>query len=145
MKFRRATALDAALLAQLENRQRYCARWGEKGWKEEIIQPAGFVWCAETDEGQVVAFCALRMAAGFGEVLNVAVAPSYCRKGIASTLLRKAMDDVRSQGAQQLTLEVNEHNQAAFALYAKLGFKKAGRRKQFYNNQDDALIMEIKL
>ena len=144
VKLRRAVALDAAALARLDQLQPWCAHWGEKGWKEEIIQAAGEVWCAQVQE-DIVAFCALRMAAGFGEILNVAVHPKYCRQGIATALLRRALADVREQGAEQLTLEVNEHNGAAISLYRKLGFYEVGRRAKFYNAQDDALIMEIKL
>ena len=144
MKLRRATALDVTALVELENTQPWCAHWGEKGWKTEINQAASFIWCAQQQE-DVVAFCALRMAAGFGEVLNVAVHPQYCRQGIAHALLQRALADVREQGAEQLTLEVNEHNGAAISLYRKLGFSTVGRRAKFYNGQDDALIMEIKL
>jgi len=144
MKLRRATALDVPALARLENTQPWCAHWSEKGWKEEIIQPASVIWCAQTEEN-IVAFCALRMAAGFGEILNVAVHPAYCRQGIASALLQQALSQLRAQGGEQLTLEVNEHNQAAISLYRKLGFCPVGRREKFYNAQDDALIMEMKL
>ena len=144
MKLRRAVALDAAALARLDQLQPWCAHWGEKGWKEEIIQAAGEVWCAQVQE-DIVAFCALRMAAGFGEILNVAVHPKYCRQGIGFALLQEAISHLREQGGEQLTLEVNEHNQAALSLYRKLGFVPVGRRAKFYNAQDDALIMELKL
>lgn len=41
-----------------------------------------------------------------------------------------------------ITLEVRMSNTSAIALYEKLGFAKAGVRKNFYeNNHEDALLL----
>lgn len=144
MKLRRATALDAPELARLENTQAFCAHWGENGWKTEAAQPASIIWCAEM-EGHLVGFAAMRVAAGLGEILNVAVHPQYCRQGIAFNLLGKLVRQAREQACEELTLEVNIQNTAAISLYTKAGFSEVGRREKFYNAQDDALIMRISL
>ena len=45
-------------------------------------------------------------------------------------------------GVQYMTLEVRVSNEPALALYKKLGFKKAGVRKKYYeDNGEDAYIM----
>ncbi len=142
MKLRLATALDAPDLARLENTQTLCAHWGENGWKTETAQPASIVWCAE-EEGQLVGFAAMRVAAGLGEILNVAVHPNYCRRGIAFSLLSKLLQEARHQSCEELSLEVNIRNRAAISLYTKLGFLEVGRREKFYNAKEDALIMRI--
>ena len=144
MKLRRATALDATELAQLENTQPLCAHWGEKGWQSEVTQAASNIWCVEI-EGKLVGFAAMRLAAGLGEILNVAVHPQYCRHGIAFRLLSKLVNEAREQGCEQITLEVNIRNLAAISLYSKAGFAEVGRREKFYNGQDDALIMGMSL
>lgn len=144
MKLRQAAALDAAELVQLESAQSLCAHWGEKGWREEIVQPASIVWCAEV-EGKVVGFAAMRVAADYGEILNVAVHPDYCRQGIAFRLLSKLLSQAREQECKQVTLEVNIRNRPAISLYTKIGFAEVGRRDKFYNAQEDALVMGITL
>ena len=40
-----------------------------------------------------------------------------------------------------ITLEVRENNFAATRLYEKLDFQVVGRRKKYYENKFDAIIM----
>ena len=42
-------------------------------------------------------------------------------------------------------LEVREGNSSAILLYRSCGFKAAGRRKNYYSNGEDALLMEREL
>lgn len=141
---RLARPADARRLAQIEKAQPLSAQWGEKGFADEIQNKAAAVWCWEED-GALAGFVSLRLAAGFCEILNVAVHPTWCRKGIGSRLLAHALADVRARGGEKATLEVNAQNAAAVALYAKAGFQKLGVRKKFYNGTDDALIMGVNL
>ena len=132
MKLRPAVALDAPRLAQIEAAQPMSAHWGEKGLAGEIIHPFAQVWCAE-ENGEVLGFLALRLAAGFCEILNLAVCPQACRRGIGFLLLSRAF------------AEVNVRNIPAISLYQKAGLKETGRREKFYNDTDDALIMGAEL
>ncbi len=140
MKMRPALALDAARLAFIESTQPMSAHWGEKGMAGEIANAASSVWCWE-ENGEIVGFLALRLAAGFCEILNLAVLPEACRKGIGFRLVSHALRDVRARGGTAVTLEVNVRNHPAIALYSKAGLKEQGRRAKFYNGTDDALIM----
>ena len=144
MKIRLATALDAPALARVENTQLLCAHWGEKGWQSEVVQASSRVWCAE-ENGEIIGFAALRLAAGLGEILNVAVRPEWTRRGIAFELLTRLVRYAQAQGAEQITLEVNIRNVAAISLYSKVGFVEIGRREKFYNNQEDALLLKKEL
>lgn len=144
MTIRPATAQDASALAQIENRQPFSAHWGTEGFVNELQIPSAHIWCAVQD-GTPIGFAALRMAAGLVEILNVSIAPAYCRKGYGFALLSHALTQARAHGAQDVTLEVNSLNAPAIALYKKLGFKEMGLRKNFYHNAQDALIMGISL
>ena len=74
------------------------------------------------------------------EILNVAVASEFRRKGIATLLLRHA---VRNPAVY--FLEVRESNTAAQALYRKLGFVEIGRRPKYYAYpQETAIVMQLK-
>lgn len=144
MKMRLAVVLDAPRLDQIERTQPMCAHWGEKGFVGEISNAAASVWCWE-ENGEIVGFLALRMAADVCEILNLAVLPSCCRKGIGFRLLAHALREVKARGAKTLTLEVNVTNVPAISLYTKAGLRELGRREKFYNAKDDALIMGIEL
>ncbi len=137
---RRFLPADALRLAQIENLQPYSAHWGAQGFCDEIQNPCSFVWCWE-EKGEIYGFVALRHAVGFCEILNMAVHPQACRRGIGSKLMSYALSDVLAHGGERVTLEVNARNVAAIGLYSKLGLQSCGCRKKFYNGTDDALIM----
>ncbi len=144
MKIRPAIALDAPRLAQIETQQPMSAHWGEKGFVSEISSSAARTWCWEED-GEIFGFLSLRLAVGFCEILNLAVDPAACRRGVAFALLFRALNEARKEGGQTVTLEVNVRNLPAISLYSKAGLKELGRREKFYHGTDDALIMGMNL
>jgi ribosomal-protein-alanine N-acetyltransferase len=74
-------------------------------------------------------------------IMNIAVEPQLRRQGIASALLGELYARAGSANAQ-FTLEVRRSNQAAIELYQRDGFRIAGLRRRYYqDNGEDALIM----
>ena len=75
-------------------------------------------------------------------VMNVAVADSYRRRGIASALLERLFAVTESDPRRGYTLEVRVSNTGAIRLYEQLGFEARGIRRGYYtDNREDALIM----
>jgi [ribosomal protein S18]-alanine N-acetyltransferase len=75
-------------------------------------------------------------------VMNVAVAPEFRRRGVASALLRRLFDLTAGHGRRGYTLEVRISNRGAISLYEALGFRSRGVRRAYYtDNREDALIM----
>jgi tRNA threonylcarbamoyladenosine biosynthesis protein TsaB len=95
------------------------------------------------------AFILYRLAADEAEILTLATVPPARQKGLASALVKSAATRLRAEGANSLFLEVATDNHAAQALYRKLGFKQAGRRRSYYERQDgptiDADILRLAL
>ncbi len=74
-------------------------------------------------------------------IMNVAVDPIHRRKGIATALLNDLIRRIDDEQARY-TLEVRESNVGAIALYERYGFRAAGRRRRYYqDNGEDAVIM----
>jgi len=74
-------------------------------------------------------------------VMNVAVDVDRQGMGIASALLGELYDRVGDPEAR-FTLEVRRSNDVAIHLYEREGFKAAGIRRRYYqDNGEDALIM----
>jgi [ribosomal protein S18]-alanine N-acetyltransferase len=74
-------------------------------------------------------------------VMNVAVAPEHRREGVASALLGELYARVGDQQARY-TLEVRRSNDVAIRLYEREGFRAAGLRRRYYqDNGEDALVM----
>jgi ribosomal-protein-alanine N-acetyltransferase len=75
-----------------------------------------------------------------GEIVTLGVAPSARRQGAARALLKDLLARARALGVASLTLEVAEDNAAALALYADLGFERAGTRRGYYRRADASLM-----
>src|SRR4030042_1711096 len=56
-------------------------------------------------------------------------------------LLIAAVEVALEHEQEVLTLEVRRSNEAALALYDKYGFSRAGIRRRYYENAEDAGIM----
>ena len=57
------------------------------------------------------------------------VAPHARRHGIATTLVNDMLDHLRSRGVRRAWLWVLDGNDAAHALYSKVGFVSTGHRQ----------------
>ena len=74
------------------------------------------------------------------EIMNVAVAPEFRRRSVATHLL----DFARTHADGPLFLEVRGSNLAALALYRNYGFREAGIRKEYYSDPvEDAIVMRL--
>ncbi|MGA2453293.1 MAG: ribosomal protein S18-alanine N-acetyltransferase [Solirubrobacteraceae bacterium] len=74
-------------------------------------------------------------------IMNVAVDSDYQRMGIASAMLAELYERVGDPRAR-FTLEVRRSNDVAIHLYEREGFRAAGTRRRYYqDNGEDALVM----
>jgi len=79
-------------------------------------------------------------------ITNLAVHPSFRRRGAARALLGHILEDARASGVELVFLEVRPTNAEALTLYESLGFCVIGRRKGYYfDTGEDALVMEARL
>jgi ribosomal-protein-alanine N-acetyltransferase len=74
-------------------------------------------------------------------IMNIAVDPDRRQLGIATELLAGLYERVDDHNARY-TLEVRQSNHTAIHLYEREGFRAAGMRRRYYqDNGEDALIM----
>lgn len=90
---------------------------------------------------EVAGYCGLLFIDDAAHVTNIAVAPTWQHRGVATEMLLELAWRAREVGSAALTLEVRHTNQAARALYSRFGFAPAGVRKRYYENTDDAIVM----
>jgi ribosomal protein S18 acetylase RimI-like enzyme len=55
--------------------------------------------------------------------------------------MARAYDDAVTAGATQVLLEVSSTNHAALAFYAAEGFTTLDRRRRYYRDGSDAVVM----
>ena len=84
--------------------------------------------------------------AGEIELHRIAVASSGQRRGLALRLLDDLLQCGRSWGCGRIVLEVRESNRPAIALYERRGFRRVGRRREYYSDPgEDALVFALDL
>ncbi len=118
--------------------------WTRKLFYEELEQPGRSWWVAH-DLGTIIGFAGGHMAGDDFEVDDVAVSPDRRRQGVASRLVSRICYDAHVLNAATASLEVDEKNEPARAAYASLGFKEVGRRRAYYGEGHDALVMRVDL
>jgi ribosomal-protein-alanine N-acetyltransferase len=123
------------------------ASWREDEF-EDLLEGEGiYGFLAEDEEPLGVILC--RVAIDEVEILTLGVTPSARRNGVAQALMTAGLGAARQRGAVQAFLEVAVDNEAAIALYERLGFHRAGKRLYYYDRGEagrmDALVMRLDL
>jgi ribosomal-protein-alanine N-acetyltransferase len=140
LNFRAATEEDIPALHAIER-----ASFAQPHWSaEDFLQYRSTI--AEA-EGAIAAFIVVRdvyagdaQSAAEREILNLAVAPSLRRRGVAAALLSHELST-----KSIYFLEVRESNLAALTLYRKHGFLPVDRRLGYYSNPPEtAIVMRVK-
>ncbi|MFQ5891646.1 MAG: ribosomal protein S18-alanine N-acetyltransferase [Candidatus Methanofastidiosia archaeon] len=75
-----------------------------------------------------------------GHIISLAVKKSHRRRRIGSVLVSNLLELFSDK--KKATLEVRISNKAAIKLYEKLGFSSIGILKNYYENWEDAILME---
>lgn len=129
----------AGLLAGLHARAMPDAAWDEAAFARLLGLPGVFAFAGEGG------FVLARSAADEAEILMLAVLAKARRRGLGRQLLRSAAAEARRRGARRLFLEVAEANLPAVGLYRAEGFAEAGRRRRYYADGADALVLALNL
>ena len=114
------------------------APWSEGVFRDELAAENRIYLAA--DENGVVGFAGAMLVADEAHVTNLLVDPGWRRQGIGFELMKSLIEAAVEAGVRHLTLEVRSRNEAARALYGRLGLAPVGIRKGYYGD-DDALIL----
>jgi ribosomal-protein-alanine N-acetyltransferase len=138
-KIRRLTYADLPQVIAIERRA-FPTPWSLAMFVLELSKPSGICLAAERDEG-IVGYCICSRYDTVWHIMNVAVAPEHRRERLATHLLAGLFGRV-DEPAPRFTLEVRTSNAGAIALYERHGFRAAGLRRRYYqDNGEDAVIM----
>ena len=124
-------------VAELE-RQNFSEPWPEIAVRSELTNKLA-LWLVALEGETVVGYVGSQTVLQEADMMNIAVAESHRRCGIARMLVEEL---IRQLDAYQLTLEVRASNAPAISLYEALGFQQVGLRKNYYRKpKEDALIL----
>ncbi len=139
IEVRRLTYADLPQVVAIERRA-FTTPWSLAMFVLELSKPAG-VCLAAFDGETMLGYLICSRYDTVWHLMNVSVDPTHRRRGIASALLNSLIDRI-GDPTSQLTLEVRPSNEGAIKLYERFGFRSAGVRRRYYqDNGEDALIM----
>jgi [ribosomal protein S18]-alanine N-acetyltransferase len=135
---RRLAYSDLPSVVSIERRS-FPAPWSLAMFVLELSKPSG-VCLAAGENGKLYGYLVCARYDRVWHLMNVAVAPEHRRRGIASRLIERLVEEAGDE--LPFTLEVRVSNREAIAMYERLGFRSAGVRPRYYqDNGEDALIM----
>jgi ribosomal-protein-alanine N-acetyltransferase len=141
--WRLAEPRDVPALLEIE-RASFSTPWTFREIEEELEKPLARVWVAARGD-RLAAFGIQWFVVGEAQLANIAVHPDFLRQGLGKEMMRRLLADAQVAGMEKMTLEVRTGNTAALGLYLQLGFVETSRRPRFYEDQDEAILMEISL
>ena len=137
---RPAEPRDVPALVSLEVELFGAGAWSERSVADEV--DAKRVLLAEDEAGAPTGYVITSVAGDVADLRRIGVRPDHQRRGLAGILLAAAVDAV---SADRMMLEVSDRNAAAIALYHGHGFTVLDRRRGYYADGSDALVMSREL
>jgi ribosomal-protein-alanine N-acetyltransferase len=138
---------DLAAVVDLERRT-FAQPWSADLFLRELRLPFSRIILARTPSAagpQLAGYVCHWVKAEEVEIQNVAVAPEWRRQSVARRLLEYVLAQAAETGAERAALEVRIHNHPAIRLYHALGFREVGRRRGYYADGEEALLMELRI
>ena len=137
MTLREVKAGDVAAVVELERLLFGVDAWNETQVREELT---GERRQARVVGDPVVGYAVTFVAGDVVDLQRIAVHPDHQRQGLARLLL-----DGTVARADRMLLEVSAGNAAALAFYAAAGFVEIDRRRRYYRDGTDAVVMRLPL
>jgi ribosomal-protein-alanine N-acetyltransferase len=139
LEVRPLTYSDLPRVMAIERRA-FPTPWSLAMFVLELSKTSG-VCLAAVSERRLVGYLVCSRYDTVWHVMNVAVDVDCQHKGVGSALLAQLYERVGDTGAR-FTLEVRRSNHVAIHLYERDGFRAAGVRRRYYqDNGEDAIVM----
>ena len=105
------------------------------------LQNANSEYFVALESNEMVGFAGIWTAIDDIHITNIVTKKSHRNRGIGTKLLEHLIKIAKQKGLSSLTLEVNQTNTSAILLYEKHHFQKIGQRKNYYKQNENAIIM----
>ena len=130
---------DLAELGALEEQLFGADAWDEPQLRVELTGPGRLVLV--NDDGGLTAYAVTMVVGDSADLLRVGVRPDRQRGGAGTAMVATAMLEAGRAGARRMLLDVGADNAPARALYRAAGFEEIDRRRRYYRDGSDALVL----
>ncbi|WP_394176398.1 ribosomal protein S18-alanine N-acetyltransferase [Guptibacillus hwajinpoensis] len=145
VSFRSMTVEDIEAVMRIE-KATFPTPWSRTAFYNEVVINHFATYLLLEVGEEIAGYCGVWVIIDEAHITNIALHPDYRGMKLGEALLKRAIDFAESRGALKMTLEVRVSNTIAQNLYRKYGFEEGSIRKNYYtDNQEDALVMWVKL
>jgi ribosomal-protein-alanine N-acetyltransferase len=143
----RTGTVDDLLDVYALNIQVFSESWSFDGLRQAVEFGSDLYVCIRGNE--LAGYVLSRDVIDEVQIMQIAVAPAYRRRGIALALSRYLLQQKHHMASA--TLEVRRSNMPAQSLYLELGFRICGLRPDYYvpeepgGEREDAVLMSLDL
>ncbi|MEC9484732.1 MAG: ribosomal protein S18-alanine N-acetyltransferase [Candidatus Izemoplasma sp.] len=110
--------------------------------KEDVLYHSQSEYIVAKDERKPIGYIGALVVGHQVDIINLYVEPDYRRQGVATQLFKTLLNSEKEISLTDITLDVKENNHVAISLYKKIGFSVIGKRKQYYQDGSNALVMK---
>lgn len=147
MSLRPATVSDLPAVVALEELLFGVDAWSAASVESELLGSGRHALVAVSADGSVVGYAVTMTAGDVVDLQRIAVDPGCRRQGVARSLLDALLASARRSVVRpdRMLLEVSAANTGALAFYAAAGFTEVDRRRRYYRDGTDAVVMRLPL
>lgn len=139
IRFMRLRDTDA--VAEIE-KATFARPWSRESFRQELTRNAVARYLVAEEDGEILGYAGAWVILDESHITNIAVREDARGRGLGKKLTAELMQILSNLGACYATLEVRVSNERAQNLYKSLGFVSVGKRKRYYeDNNEDAYLM----
>ena len=140
MNIRRIEKKDLNAVLVLE-KLLYKDPWNASNFESEISHnDYAYMYVLEHND-VLLGYAGFWLSYEYATITKVSINPAVQKKGLGYYLFSEVMNIALEMGATSFSLEVRESNLPAQNLYLKSGYLKKGKRKGYYSDGEDAIVM----
>ena len=115
--------------------------WSRDAYEQFLSEDFWSSWLVLEENSQLIGCCGFSCLYDQAEILTIGVLPDYRGQGYGKMMMETMLEMSRHQGAEIMSLEVRISNLAAQSLYRQFGFIEVAKRRRYYPDGEDALLM----
>ena len=144
-RLRPAGPFDLDEVARIES-ESFPVPWKREFFASELVEPHRYIRVLGRDDGGLPRIGGYLFAVSLYEefhINKIATDAQMRKRGYGRWLLEDAIARARTMGSAAITLEVRVGNAAARQFYRSYAFTEAYRRRSYYQDGEDALVMVL--
>jgi len=144
LNIRKMSVEDVPQVFDIERESFNDSSWTIDAFYHEIEQNQFATYFVIEYDDKIIGYLGMWIVIDQAQITTVAIKKQYRGYGLGQLLL-KYVKNYASHTCEVMSLEVRLDNVVAQHVYQNLGFEYGGKRKNYYGEGEDALVMWVNL